>query len=273
MDDSAASLTYGSNFTDAQLRDNATVYENKSITIRTYLNGIPVGTGFTAAGDASYLSVQGVTGAGGRVEVWLASRVWNSSGLAGCDGYNVSITFRSWNETKAVHMDADTGVSFSFCDRSSPSISSVASKNDLLGGKEALTVTATVKDEGYGVTNVTLFYNIDGSGWKQGPMASLGGGTYAATFPMDAKAGRREALYYIAASDGAGNSAETTQRSHVTGQYTAPTVLVLAVLVVAAVAVAAVMMARRRRKRLKYLAKRESRVDTEGAEGNKDGNI
>jgi len=260
-DNSAASLTAGANFTDSLLKDDATVYDNASITLRTRLNGIPMGAGFEAVGDPPYLTIKGNTDTTGRADVWLASRFWNASGLTECSGYNVSVGYRSWNEKKAFRVGVDTEVSFLFTDRSSPSISSVESRDDLLGGKQALTVTSKVTDEGYGVTNVTLWYRIDEAGWMQKPMSALGDGMFAATFPMDSRAGRREAQFYISASDGAGNGAETVPGSHVTGQYTAPVMLLLTVIAISVVAAAAYRVMKRRRKLGRYLRKGEGRTD------------
>lgn len=267
---SAASLTAGSLLGNRTLRDGARVFQNSSVSVRASLNGYPIDVPFRAGNEIGWLSVGGRTGPLGRAEVWLAERCWESGGANATGGYDITILYRSWNETRRIELPADGPVFFNFTDREPPAISELASKRDLLDGKEALTVTVTVRDAGFGVTNVTLMYAAGGSDWKAAPMSPLGGGRYAGTFRLEEGFGRREAGYQVVASDGAGNRAESGRESYVAGQYDFLYIAVPLGLALLAAASAVVSVARRKRRMDRYLGRAAARQPA-GREAGKDG--
>lgn len=257
--DSAATLKAGSALGNRTLRDRARVYQNSSVTVRTSLNGYPVDVPFEAESPVEGLSVAGRTGPSGRAELWLAERYWDQGGGNESGGYDVTVRFRSWTETRRVTPPAGGPAFFNFTDREPPAIAGLSARRDLLDGKEALTVTVTVSDTGYGVTNVTLLYSTGGSDWNSAPMSPLGDGRYAGTFRLEPGFGRREAGYQVVALDGAGNRAESGHRTYVTGQYDFLPVIVPLGLAVLAAAAGGWLLVRRRRRMDRYLGRSAAR--------------
>jgi len=98
-------------------------------------------------------------------------------------------------------------------DSTSPSIASISATPNPPTSDESVSVTASIVDTLTGVVNPTLFYSINsGSSWASTSMSVISGTTYEGIIPS--QIGGVTVIYYIQASDGAGNDVSSGQESY-----------------------------------------------------------